>query len=312
MSVNLLDLCVKDCTYQTALSALEKLGNATGGPLRVTMTETGPSIGVRSWTQFFDEFFLGDLDVKEQEDQTKAVLRTYVSRIENQIFNGIPSCATPRTQRMKQAIHKLQAKIKGEEVGPRTGSLLGVISARTMPQYRNGEAQLKSIKSFRGKFLVPIGLSMAPIPIEKVIADCRVGHDIGRLKNKYGESNAIEDPTDSNSTSEDDYYCFYSKIFNDVSLKNKSVAIRLLPSSNRDVYNENQKAAWRAAKEFLTSRKNQKKPVSVLICLYEVSVLKVAKMETQDALGPFGARDVLRYESDSEHKNDRVPSCSIL
>lgn len=75
MSINLVEIAARQMPYKDAISKLEALGNATEGPLRVTVKDGIPHLGVRTWTQFFKEHCFGDdLDILPREKERPKLL----------------------------------------------------------------------------------------------------------------------------------------------------------------------------------------------------------------------------------------------
>lgn len=169
---------------------------------------------------------------------------------------------------MQIAIYRLRAKVAGVKLNPKLGRLVNVFGAMSMPTYKNAETRCGTVESFHGKFAVPPGLSMGTVPISKVIAERRFGRSLVVGQNfKYGKSEPIDIDSGLTEYSENEYYAFYKNHLAGVSDDEKSVAIELYVCPDFGLSDANRNGAWRAASEFVGTRKTKNKPASVLLCL---------------------------------------------
>lgn len=302
MAVKLLEILYGTTDFNKAILKLEALGNATDGPLRVTYKGGVPRLHVRKWGEFLQQLFFGDdLTMRHREKETADAIEKFThAYIQSTPIESSPENSQIQKAKMRQAMFKLRAKVSGVDFNAKPNWFENIISATTMPAYKNGETLSANVKPFRGKFLVPPGLSMGVIDADNVLADYRLGGHLFRPKDKFQYGTIVEcsAPCDEDDLTEDEYYFNYQRLLNNVKDENKSVVINLVyfkttrhktrnapisafsaPIQGRrtnkssivyeqlDISENHRNGAWHAASEFVAKRKKLDEPTSVLICL---------------------------------------------
>ena len=118
---NLLKLVNGKINRPKDILALEKLADATAGPLRFSMTDAKPRLGVRTWGQFFEEYFLNDhLYIELREKETSQAVNFYVKTFRARPVDKLANAKqkTGSAERLNQIIVKLKAKANGCDFTP--------------------------------------------------------------------------------------------------------------------------------------------------------------------------------------------------
>ena len=281
LAFNLLHLVNGTANTTQNVLALEKLADATNGPLRFTVTGGMPRLGVRTWGQFFKEYVLNDhLYIKQKEEETLEAVDNYAAKfLKMQLEASADAMQKTAWKQLHGIISKLQAKANGSDVRPKLLKSACIKSATTQPIFRDPKIHHAKIKTFDGKLVVPQGLSMGTAPFINVMADRRFESSRNKVTNKYGEAESMKIEQGSTEYSEDDYYEFYKEKLDTVKHSERSVAIKVIAYSNLEESDASRNGAWRAASEFVKKRKNADNPASVFLRVEKMPEVKVRRAE---------------------------------
>lgn len=278
--VNLQHLSRHDENFNSTLSDLTNLANTNEGPLRITIKDGVPHIGVRSWNTFFFELFACvDTDIKEIEESTINVIRSNIDPLLKEAQDYAAAEATnsqgPTAQTFSAASlsFKLRAKVADKNLNAEMGKRRWMDVSTTEPTFQDVELNHAKSRTFNGMIVVPQGLSAGTIPVMKVVADHRLVVDISRGGNlgSLPDVPTSVQQTEKQNTEQSDEDYFFAHYFNNLnripSFGSGSIAIEIALGHDQIHALEQFNSAWKAATLFIRKRRELNLPVSILLCL---------------------------------------------
>jgi hypothetical protein len=257
---------------------LKMLADSADGPLRVTIKDNVPYIGIRDWpTYFFEKITCAfNLDsLKNIEKETIEDIQIHVSPIVE--ANSGPGHPSPH-----MLLHKLCARTSENSLKPDLGSRAFLNASTTEPKYKTFEVTNATIRVVDGMMIVPKGLTITVKETENVMADCHLvtntnnkpvsGIDRSPASgtNKPGFDYAIPkkalsflNGAGTALTEQKWYEHYYQNLTSNTNSVHTCVAVEVFPDTALGSSKLNLNGAVRAADKFMDERKSAGKPVSI-------------------------------------------------